>query len=98
MKPNDACVVRCRSASLQVLDLSANAIERIPPLAEALPALAELILDENVLGILGDELLGLPKLKKLSAKSNRIAARDPATGEQVTMFLATEIMEARCFR
>lgn len=66
-----------------MLDLSGNSIERIPPLALALAALAELILDENALRTLGDELLGLPRLKKLSARSNRIAAVDPGTGQQV---------------
>lgn len=67
----------------QVLDLSANAIGVIPLLAVALPALAELILDENALRALGDELVGLSKLKKLSARSNRIAAVDPSSGQQV---------------
>eukprot|EP00904_Undaria_pinnatifida_P000195 jgi/Undpi1/10176/HiC_scaffold_28.g12629.m1 len=59
---------------LQVLDLSANEIQAIPPLSGALPALAELIIDDNAIRALGDELRGLPKLKKLSARCNRIAA------------------------
>lgn len=67
----------------QVLDLSANSIEGLPPLAAALPALVELVLDENSLRALGDELVGLLKLKKLSARSNRIAAVDPFSGQQV---------------
>lgn len=67
-----------------MLDLSANQIEGMPPrLAAALPALVELVLDENHLRALGDELSGLPKLKKLSARSNRVAAVDPFSGEQV---------------
>ncbi|CAN0375783.1 unnamed protein product, partial [Laminaria digitata] len=66
----------------QVLDLSANEIQAIPPLSVALPALAELILDENAIRALGEEVSGLPKLKKLSARSNRIAAVDPFTGQQ----------------
>lgn len=73
----------CFSSPCQVLDLSANAIEGLPPLATALPALADLILDDNSLRALGDELVGLSKLKKLSAKSNRIAAVDPFSGQQV---------------
>ena len=67
----------------QILDLSANSIEALPPLAAALPALVELILDQNSLRALGDELVGLSKLKKLSARSNRIAAVDPFSGQQV---------------
>lgn len=68
----------------QVLDLSANQIEGVPPrLAAALPALVELVLDENNLRALGNELSGLPRLKKLSARSNRVAAVDPFSGEQV---------------
>ena len=70
-----------------MLDLSANAIEGLPPLATALPALADLILDDNSLRALGDELVGLSKLKKLSAKSNRIAAVDPFSGQQVRIFV-----------
>ncbi|CAN0388294.1 unnamed protein product, partial [Hapterophycus canaliculatus] len=66
-----------------VLDLSANQLEGMPPrLAAALPALVELVLDENNLRALGDELSGLPKLKKLSARSNRVAAVDPFSGQQ----------------
>ncbi|CAN0547426.1 unnamed protein product, partial [Ectocarpus sp. 8 AP-2014] len=61
----------------QVLDLSANGIEGLPPLGATLSALEELILDENSLRALGDELVGLSKLKKLSVRSNRIAAVDP---------------------
>lgn len=68
----------------KVLDISGNAIERVPQLAVALPALAEINLDENALRSLGDELVGLSKLKKLSARANRIAAVDPTTGQQVT--------------
>lgn len=70
-------------AMLQVLDVSANGIERVPSLGEALPSLVELIVDENALRTLGDELVGLSKLKKLSARFNRIAAQDPVTGLQV---------------
>lgn len=55
----------------------------LPALAAALPALTELLLDDNSLRSLGDELVGLSRLKKLSARSNRIAATDPFTGEQV---------------
>lgn len=69
----------------QVLDLSANSIEGLLPFAAGLPALVELILDENSLRALGDELVGLSKLKKLSARSNRIAAVDPFSGQQVCM-------------
>lgn len=65
-----------------MLDLSANEIQAVPPLSAALPALAELILDENAIRALGDEISGLPKLKKLSARSNRIAAVDPFSGQQ----------------
>ncbi len=72
-----------------MLDLSANEIEALPPLAAALPALAELILDQNSLRSLGDELVGLAKLKKLSARSNRIAAADPFTGQQVRSLLVS---------
>eukprot|EP00903_Cladosiphon_okamuranus_P018570 g17093.t1 len=68
--------------ALQVLDLSANSIEGLPPLAAVLPALVELILDQNSLRALGDELVGLSKLKKLSARSNHIAAVDPFSGQQ----------------
>ena len=71
----------CRRRA-QVLDLSANEIQAIPPLSGALPALAELIIDDNAIRALGDELRGLPKLKKLSARCNRIAAVDPFTGQQ----------------
>lgn len=67
----------------QVLDLSGNSIEELPPLATALPSLAELILDGNALRALRDEVVGCSKLKKLSVKSNRIAAHDPHTGGQV---------------
>lgn len=73
-----------------MLDLSANAIEALPPLAVALPALAEMILDDNSLRALGNELVGLSKLKKLSARSNRIAAVDPFSGEQVDGILIPE--------
>lgn len=66
-----------------MLDLSANSVEALPPLAAALPALVELFLDQNSLRSLGDELVGLSKLKKLSARSNRIAAVDPFSGQQV---------------
>lgn len=76
-------VVRCFFFFSQVLDLSANSIEGLPPLATALPALVELILDGNSVRALGDELVGLAKLKKLSARSNRIAAVDPFSGQQV---------------
>ena len=55
----------------------------MPPLSVALPALVELILDENAIRALGDEVGDLPKLKKLSARSNRIAAVDPFSGQQV---------------
>lgn len=76
----------------QVLDMSANAIVALAPLAVALPALAELILDDNSLRALGNELEGLPKLKKLSARSNRIAAIDPFSGEQVNRSGTREAM------
>lgn len=72
------------AAGTQMLDLSSNAIEALPPLYVALPTLAELILDDNSLRALGSELAGLPKLKKLSVKSNHIAATDPFSGEQVS--------------
>lgn len=68
---------------MQVLDLSSNEIEGVPPLAKLVPALRELYLDHNALRGLGNEFVGLPALKKLSAKANRIAAIDPTTGEQV---------------
>lgn len=80
----------------QVLDLSANSIERMPTLASAMAALAELILDENALRTLGNELLGLPKLKKVSARSNRITAKDPATGQQVCAFIYRERLDTSC--
>lgn len=66
----------------QVLDLSGNRIDFVPKLAAAVPALSELNLDHNALRTLGDELIGLPKLKRLFARANRIAAVDPATGGQ----------------
>lgn len=75
-----------------MLDLSANEIEALPPLAAALPALAELVLDQNSLRSLGDELVGLTKLKKLSARSNRIAAADPFTGQQVRSLLVSLVL------
>ena len=74
---------RAMFAVPQVLDLSTNGIDTLPPLAAALPSLAELILDGNALRTLGDELARSSKLKKLSVKSNRIGARDPVTGGQV---------------
>lgn len=78
------CFVVCFS---QVLDLSANSIEGLRPLAAALPALVELILDQNSLRALGGELVGLSKLKKLSARSNRISAVDPFSGQQVHQYM-----------
>lgn len=66
-----------------MLDLSGNAVDFVPKLAAAVPALSELNLDHNALRTLGDELVGLPRLKRLFARANRIAAVDPATGGQV---------------
>lgn len=71
-----------------MLDLSKNEMEGVTPgLDAALPALVELVLDNNNLRALGDELAGLPKLKKLSAKANRVAAKDPFSGQQVRTVL-----------
>ncbi|CAM9866504.1 unnamed protein product [Ascophyllum nodosum] len=83
--------VRSGLPALQVLDLSTNGIDTLPPLAAALPSLAELILDGNALRTLGDELARPSKLKKLSVKSNRIGARDPVTGGQsISQVLLTD--------
>lgn len=79
----DCCIFL--SSVIQLVDLSGNAIDYVPPLAPVLVALTELNLDGNALRRLGDELLGLPRLKKLSARDNRIAAVDPTTGEQVNL-------------
>jgi hypothetical protein len=64
---------------LKTLDLSSNRLELLDPsLCIALVALEELVLDDNQLLMLPDEIVGMARLRSLSARRNRLQAVPPA--------------------